>query len=43
MNALLGYDLLGTWITMVWAVVKLVQDLLGAVQDWRRPQLTAHR
>ena len=42
MNALLGWVLLGTWITLVWVIVKLAQDLLGAVRDRRRPQLTAH-
>jgi hypothetical protein len=43
MEPLIGWFLLGTWILMLWAAVKLVQDVRGAVRDWRRPRLHAPR
>jgi hypothetical protein len=42
-NALIGWFMFGTWVTMLWAAVKLVQDVCGAVRDWRRPRRHALR
>jgi len=38
MAPLIGWFMLATWIVMLWAAVKLVQDLGGAVRDWLRPR-----
>jgi hypothetical protein len=36
MHALIGWFLLATWIIMLWAAFKLVQEVGSAVRDWRR-------
>jgi hypothetical protein len=43
MAPLIGWFMLATWIVMLWAAVKLVQDLGGAVRDWLRPHRHVHR
>jgi hypothetical protein len=40
MQAVIGYFMLGTWITMVWAAVKVVQEVRAALRDWRQPLRT---
>jgi hypothetical protein len=37
MEWMLGWFMLGTWITMVWLAVKLVQDARASVREWRHP------
>jgi FtsZ-interacting cell division protein ZipA len=40
---LTGSLLLASWTVMVWAAVKLAQDLHGAVRDRRQPRRHALR
>jgi hypothetical protein len=42
MHALIGYLLIVSWTVMIWAAVKLTQDVRGAVRDWRHPRQHAH-
>jgi hypothetical protein len=43
MHWLVGWFMLGTWITMVWMAVKLVQDTRASVRDWRHLGRPARR
>ena len=38
MSALIGYLLIVSWTVLIWAFVKLAQDVRGAVRDWRHPR-----
>jgi hypothetical protein len=42
MHALIGYLLIVSWTVMIWAAVKLTQDVRGAVRDWRHPRQHVH-
>lgn len=43
MNALLGWLLLGTWVTGVWAVLNLVREMRAAVHNLRPSSRTRTR
>jgi len=42
-GAFIGWLLLLSWATMIWAAVRLVKDLRGAVRDWRNFRHVRHQ
>ena len=43
MGAFIGWLLIVSWTTMIWAAVRLVKDLRGAVRDWRNFRHVRHQ
>jgi hypothetical protein len=43
MSAFIGWLLLVSWALMIWAAVRLVKDVRGAVRDWRNLRHVRHQ